>query len=49
MAARIRLHVGDDLKECVRLLEMVHRADGYPTYWPDDLARWLSPRAMLGA
>jgi GNAT superfamily N-acetyltransferase len=28
---------------------MVHRSDGYPTYWPDDPARWLSPRAMLGA
>jgi GNAT superfamily N-acetyltransferase len=28
---------------------MVHRGDGYPTYWPDDPARWLSPRPMLGA
>jgi len=48
MAVRIRLRSDDDLGECVRLLETVHRADGYPTYWPDDPARWLSPRAMLG-
>jgi len=49
MSARIRLRAVGDLNECVRLLETAHRADGYPTYWPDDPARWLSPRAMLGA
>jgi GNAT superfamily N-acetyltransferase len=49
MAARIRLRADGDLSECVRLLETVHRVDGYPTYWPDDPARWLSPRAMLDA
>jgi GNAT superfamily N-acetyltransferase len=46
---RIRVRADADLDECVRILETVHRADGYPTYWPDDPARWLSPRAMLGA
>jgi GNAT superfamily N-acetyltransferase len=46
---RIRLRSERDLPECVRILETVHRVDGYPTYWPDDPAHWLSPRAMLGA
>ena len=33
----------------MRVLADVHRADGYPTYWPDDPARWLSPSGMLGS
>jgi GNAT superfamily N-acetyltransferase len=49
MATSIRLRADDDLRECVRLLETVHRTDGYPAYWPDDPAGWLSPEAMLGA
>ena len=47
MALRPRLD--DDLEPCVRLLADVHREDGYPTYWPDDPAGWLSPTRMLGA
>jgi GNAT superfamily N-acetyltransferase len=49
MAARIRFRADGDLNECVRLLEAVHRADPHPTHWPDDPARWLSPRPMLVA
>jgi GNAT superfamily N-acetyltransferase len=49
MAARIRLRADRDLEECARLLETVHRADGYPAHWPEDPVRWLSPRAMLDA
>ena len=49
MAVRVRLRSEPDLPDCVRILEAVHRADRYPTYWPDDPARWLSPRAILGA
>lgn len=49
MSARIRLRSDDDLDECVRLLELVHRTDRYPTHWPDDPARWLSPTAMVCA
>jgi GNAT superfamily N-acetyltransferase len=49
MVARVRLRCADDLGQCVDLLEAVHEADGYPTYWPDDPARWLSPTALLGA
>jgi GNAT superfamily N-acetyltransferase len=46
---RIRVRSDGDLDACVRILETVHRADRYPTYWPDDPASWLSPSAMLGA
>lgn len=49
MAVGIRTRVDDDLEECVGLLELVHRADGYPTYWPDDPALWLSPSGLIGA
>jgi len=45
----VRLRADGDLGECVRLLDIVHRADGYPAYWPDDPAGRLSPTAMLGA
>ena len=45
----VRTRVDSDLDECVRLLEEVHRLDGYPTFWPADAAGWLSPKGMLGA
>jgi GNAT superfamily N-acetyltransferase len=38
-----------DLTAAARLLEAVHRLDGYPTHWPQDPERWLSPRDQLGA
>ncbi|HEX6761871.1 MAG TPA: GNAT family N-acetyltransferase [Gaiellaceae bacterium] len=49
MPVRVRIRVDADLGPCVRLLEAVHREDGYPTHWPSDPARWLSPRETLGA
>jgi GNAT superfamily N-acetyltransferase len=49
VAAQIRLRGDGDLDECVLLLEAVHRVDSYPTYWPEDPGRWLSPKAMLSA
>lgn len=32
-----------DLRPCVEVLTAVHASDNYPTRWPDDPARWLSP------
>lgn len=49
MEALIRWRTNDDLPECARLLEEVHRIDGYPTFWPDEPIGWLSPTALLGA
>ena len=49
METRVRRRSARDLGECLRVLEAVHHADGYPAYWPDDPARWLSPAETLGA
>lgn len=49
MEPRIRPRLARDLSECVRVLEAVHHADGYPAHWPDDPARWLAPTELLGA
>lgn len=49
MEALIRWRTDDDLPECARLLDSVSRADGYPTFWPDDPIGWLCPAALLGA
>ncbi|MBV6700608.1 GNAT family N-acetyltransferase [Kitasatospora aureofaciens] len=38
-----------DLADCVRLLDDVHTADGYPTDWPDRPADWLTPDGLLAA
>src|SRR5690349_17342941 len=45
----VRPRTDDDLEQCVLILEQVHRADAYPMFWPEDPAKWLSPRGMLGA
>jgi GNAT superfamily N-acetyltransferase len=37
------------MSRCVRALEEVHAADGYPFHWPADPAAWLTPRGLLGA
>ncbi|MEU6840271.1 GNAT family N-acetyltransferase [Streptomyces sp. NPDC046716] len=44
-APRVRERDEDDLAACVGVLDTVHRADGYPTIWPDDPAAWLGPGA----
>jgi len=48
-AAGIRPRTDGDLDQCVRLLGVVHEVDRYPTHWPHEPARWLSPRGLLGA
>jgi GNAT superfamily N-acetyltransferase len=45
----VRSRRESDLGTLAHLLEEVHLRDGYPTYWPDEPERWLSPRGMLGA
>lgn len=49
MAVRVRPRVDGDVDACIRILEAVHRQDGYPTHWPSDPVRWLSPRELLEA
>ncbi|ASO17842.1 GNAT superfamily N-acetyltransferase [Actinoalloteichus hoggarensis] len=39
----IRARRPEDLDGCVAMLGDTHRADGYPTRWPADPARWLRP------
>ncbi|PPK92217.1 ribosomal protein S18 acetylase RimI-like enzyme [Kineococcus xinjiangensis] len=38
-----------DLAGCVEALRAVHEADGYPTWWPQDPAVWLSPPGCAAA
>lgn len=37
------------LDACVEVLRAVYRTSGYPTNWPPDPARWLTPRGMIAA
>jgi GNAT superfamily N-acetyltransferase len=46
---RIRPRDPRDLPALTAALAEVHRADGYPSRWPDDAAGWLTPRAMIVA
>ena len=45
----IRTRKPDDMAGCVTLLRAVHEASGYPSRWPDDPARWLTPARLVGA
>jgi GNAT superfamily N-acetyltransferase len=45
----VRARLDGDLVRCVRVLADVHRVDGYPTYWPEDPAGWLSPTGLFGS
>jgi ribosomal protein S18 acetylase RimI-like enzyme len=38
-----------DLGLCVRALAEVHQTNGYPTNWPADPARWLTPPGIVRA
>ncbi len=49
MELRIRPRSVRDLSRCVRILESLHRTDGYPVSWPEDPAKWLSPSGTLAA
>jgi GNAT superfamily N-acetyltransferase len=44
---RIRPRQPEDLDRCVAALALVHAADEYPTVWPTDPARFLTPTSML--
>jgi ribosomal-protein-alanine N-acetyltransferase len=45
----VRRRTSADLGACARLLAEVHRADGYPSPWPDDPADWLARPDLAGA
>jgi GNAT superfamily N-acetyltransferase len=49
MDALIRSRTRADLDACVAALRAVHLTDGYPTNWPADPARWLTPPGMAAA
>lgn len=46
---RVRDREAADLDQCVDALAAVHQASGYPTNWPADPARWLTPSGILRA
>jgi ribosomal-protein-alanine N-acetyltransferase len=43
----VRRRQADDLDACVAALAAVHDADAYPTAWPSDPVRWLTPTGMV--
>jgi GNAT superfamily N-acetyltransferase len=43
----IRSRVATDLPRCVEALAEVHQADRYPSVWPENPAKWLSPSNLL--
>jgi GNAT superfamily N-acetyltransferase len=46
---RIRDREPADLDNCVEALAAVHQVGGYPTNWPADPARWLTPAGTVRA
>ena len=38
-----------DIDPCVQALATIHQTSGYPTNWPADPARWLTPSGVLHA
>jgi GNAT superfamily N-acetyltransferase len=45
----VRRRTDEDLPSCVRALEAVHAADGYPSRWPEQPAEWLCPNGCAAA
>jgi GNAT superfamily N-acetyltransferase len=45
----IRTRKPDHMAGCVTLLRTVHDVSGYPSRWPDDPGRWLTPARLAGA
>lgn len=39
----------EDLDGCVAMLRRVHEANGYPSRWPADPGRWLTPADQIAA
>ena len=46
---RIRPREAGDLDRCVQVLAAVRETSGYPTNWPADPARWLTPDGIACA
>ncbi len=46
---RIRDREAADIDQCVQALAAVHQTSGYPTNWPADPARWLTPSGIIRA
>jgi GNAT superfamily N-acetyltransferase len=44
----IRTRKPEDMAGCVTLLRTVHEVSGYPSAWPDDPGRWLTPASLAG-
>jgi GNAT superfamily N-acetyltransferase len=49
MPVGIRVREPSDLDGCVDALGRVYATGGYPTNWPADPARWLSPSGLIKA
>ncbi|ONI71215.1 hypothetical protein ALI144C_47065 [Actinosynnema sp. ALI-1.44] len=45
----IRPRVDSDLDACVSAMAEVHSTDQYPTNWPDNPIRWLTPDGLLAS
>jgi GNAT superfamily N-acetyltransferase len=45
----VRPRAPADLPGCVAALRRVHEASGYPSHWPDDPGRWITPSRMVAA
>ncbi len=45
----IRTRQPEDLDGCVAVLRRVYETTGYPSGWPQDAARWLSPVGQVAA
>jgi GNAT superfamily N-acetyltransferase len=45
----VRIRQPRDLLACVAVLRRVHAASGYPSRWPDDPVRWITPRNLVTA
>jgi GNAT superfamily N-acetyltransferase len=49
LSVNIRVRGSVDLSACVDVLARVHAGGGYPTNWPADPARWLTPSGLIEA
>ena len=45
----VRIREPGDLPACVAALRRVHETSGYPSRWPDDPARWITPANLVTA
>jgi ribosomal protein S18 acetylase RimI-like enzyme len=49
MQVQIRERQALDIVDCVQALFQVHQVDKYPTNWPADPVRWMTPADVLQA